>query len=91
MANALCWIGVGPVSTVSGKVGVIAVMTVLRTKVARSASSEWKLCTGSRSSVRPVVCMATATGERCAVATTLERIASAACLSVSSNSIDARR
>jgi hypothetical protein len=33
----------------------MAVMTVLRAKVARSASSEWKLCTGNRSGVRRVV------------------------------------
>ena len=34
--------------------------------------------------VRPVVCLVTAAGERSALATTLERSASAACLSVSS-------
>ena len=89
--NALCCIGVGLVSTVSGKLGVIAVTMVLRAKVARSASREWKLCTGSPSPVRRVICLATAPGERCAVATTLERRASAAALSVSSNSIGARR
>ena len=33
----MCWIGVELVSTVRGQFGVIAVMTVLRTKVARSA------------------------------------------------------
>ena len=49
------------------------------------------LCTGRPSSVRPVVCFLTAAGERCACATTLLRSASAASLSVSSNSIGARR
>ena len=38
-----------------------------------------------------LVCLVTAAGERCACATTLARSGSAACLSVSSNSIGARR
>ena len=46
---------------------------VLRASVARSASSERKLCTGRPSSVRPVVCLVTAAGERWACATTLVR------------------
>src|SRR3954465_2877504 len=62
---------------------------VLRARVARSANSVRKLCTGRPSSVRPVVCLLTATGDRCACATTLVRRASAAFLSVSSNSIGA--
>src|ERR1700722_18291289 len=62
---------------------------VLRASVARSASSEWKLCTGRPSSVSPVVCFFIAAFERCACATTLRRCASAASLSVSSNSIGA--
>src|SRR3984957_11352601 len=66
-------------------------MIVLRAKVARSASSERKLCTGRPSTVRPVVCFLTTAGERCACATTLLRSASAASLSVSSNNIGARR
>jgi hypothetical protein len=52
---------------------VIAVVMVLRAKVARSAGSERKLCTGRPSSVRPVVCFLTAAGERSACATTLLR------------------
>src|SRR6516225_10428882 len=52
--------------------------------VARSARRVRKLWTGRPSSVRPVVCLVTAAGERSALATTLERSASAASLSVSS-------
>ena len=33
---------------------------VLRASVARSASSDWKLCTGNPSAVSPVVCLVTA-------------------------------
>jgi hypothetical protein len=54
--NALCWMVVGLVTTVSGWLGVIAVVMVLRATVARSASSDWKLWTGSPSGVSPVVC-----------------------------------
>ena len=46
---------------------------------------------GIPSGVHPVVGFRTAAGERCACATTLARNASAASLSVSSNSIGARR
>jgi hypothetical protein len=39
--------------------------------VARSASKLWKLCTGRPSSVRPVVSLLIAAGDRCALATML--------------------
>ena len=81
---------VGLVTTVSGWFGVIAVTTVFRAIVPRSASNVWKLCTGRPSGLNFVVCFCTAVGERCAGATTLVRKASAVCLSASSNSIGAR-
>src|SRR5208337_2661252 len=83
-AKAFFWMGVGRVVMVKGRSGAMAVVTVFLVSVARSASRVWKLWTGRPSSVRPVVCLATAAGERCALATTLARSASAACLSSSS-------
>jgi len=80
----LSWIGVGLVTMVKWWFGAIAVATVLRASVARSAIRLWKLCTGSPSAVRQVVCLVTAASDRCALATGLERSASAASLSVSS-------
>src|SRR5271165_251134 len=50
----------------------------MRQYVARSASRLWKLCTGRPSSVRPVVSLRRAAGERCALATTLLRSLAAA-------------
>ena len=47
----------------------MAVVMVLRASVARSANSVRKLCTGRPSSVRPVVCLLTAAGDRCHAAT----------------------
>ena len=88
--KALRCVSVGLVTTVSGWFGVIAVTTVFRAIVARSASNVWKLCTGNPSDVNFVVCFSRAAGERCAGATTLVRDSSATCLSVSSNSIGAR-
>jgi hypothetical protein len=55
----------------------------------RAMSAAWRA--HSDAAVRRVVCLATAVGERCVCATTLLRSASAASLSVSSNSIGARR
>src|SRR5712671_3834983 len=49
-------------------------------EVGEQGAEAW---TGRPSSVRPVVCLATAAGERSALATTLARSASAASLSVS--------
>jgi hypothetical protein len=49
------------------------VVMVLRAKVASSASSERKLCTGNPSSVRPVICLVTAVGERCDIGLELLR------------------
>src|SRR5208337_973626 len=83
-SKALLWMGVGRVVIVKGRSGARAVVTVFRVMVARSAISVWKLWTGRPSGVRPVVCLATAAGDRSALATTLARSASAASLSSSS-------
>ena len=45
-SKAFCWRGVGRVRTVKGRLGAMAVTTVLRARVARSASRLWKLWTG---------------------------------------------
>src|SRR5271166_3754658 len=82
--KAFVWMGVGRAVMVKGIPGAIAVSTVFLVSVARSAMRVWKLWTGRPSSVRPVVCLARAAGERSALATTLARSASAACLSASS-------
>ena len=74
---ALCWRGVGRAIKVKGCSGAMAVTRVFRVSVARSASRVRKLWTGRPSSVRPVVCLLTAAGERSALATTLARSASA--------------
>src|SRR5713226_3459171 len=76
--------GVGRAVRVKGCSGAMAVTRVFRVRVARSLRRVRKLWTGRPSSVRPVVCLVTAAGERSALATTLERCASAASLSVSS-------
>jgi hypothetical protein len=76
--------GVGRAVTVKGCSRAMAVTKVFRVRVARSSIRVRKLWTGRPSSVRPVVCLVTAAGERPALATTLERCASAASLSVSS-------
>src|SRR5271169_4966907 len=65
-SKAFCWRGVGRVRTVKGRSGAMAVTTVLRARVARSASRLWKLWTGAPSAVLPVAFLATARGERCA-------------------------
>src|SRR5271170_8433394 len=83
-SKAFCWRGVGRVRTVKGRSGAMAVTTVLRARVARSASRLWKLWTGAPSAVLPVAFLATARGERCALATGLSRNAAAASLSSSS-------
>src|SRR5271154_188293 len=83
-SKAFCWRGVGRVRTVKGRSGAMAVTTVLRARVARSASRLWKLWTGAPSAVLPVAFFATARGDRCALATGLARRASAASLSSSS-------
>ena len=54
--------GVGRVRTVKGRSGAIAVTTVFRARVARSASRVWKLWTGTPSAVRPVALLASARG-----------------------------
>src|SRR5208282_1062215 len=82
--KAFCWIGVGRVRMVKVRSAAVAVTTVLRASVARSASRLWKLWTGAPSWVRPVALLARAAGERCALATGLSRRASAASLSSSS-------
>src|ERR1700689_4235974 len=83
-SKAFCWRGVGRVRTVKGRSGAMAVTTVLRARVARSASRLWKLWTGAPSAVLPVAFLATARGERCVLATGLSRNAAAAFLSSSS-------
>src|SRR5277367_4858874 len=83
-SKAFCWRGVGGLRTVKGRSGAMAVTTVLRARVARSASRLWKLWTGAPSAVLPVAFLATARGERCALATGLSRNAAAASLSSSS-------
>src|SRR5438132_8544106 len=83
-SRAFCWMGVGRAVRVKGCSGAMAVTRVFRVRVARSLRRVRKLWTGRPSSVRPVVCLMTAPGERSALATTLERCASAASLSVSS-------
>ena len=70
--------GVGRVRMVKGRSGALAVTTVFRARVARSASRVWKLWTGAPSGVRPVALLARADGERCTLATGLSRKASAA-------------
>src|SRR5439155_22231900 len=50
----------------------MAVTRVFRVRVARSLRRVRKLWTGRPSSVRPVVCLVTAAGERSALATMLE-------------------
>lgn len=65
--------GVGLAVIVIGRFGEIAVVTVLRASVARSAIRLWKLWTGKPSSVCLVVCLWSAAGDRSALATTLER------------------
>src|SRR5438477_11678690 len=72
--------GVGRAIKVKGCSGAMAVTRVFRVRVARSSRRVRKLWTGRPSSVRPVVCLVTAAGERSALATTLERCASAASL-----------
>src|SRR3984893_18073910 len=83
-SRARWWTGVGRAIKVKGCSGAMAVTRVFRVRVARSARRVRKLWTGRPSSVRPVVCLVTAAGERRALATMLERCASAASLSLSS-------
>ena len=80
--KAFCWIGVGLAVMVKGSSGVRAVTTVFRVRVMRSAIRVWKLWTGSPSSVRLLVCLLTAAGERWALATALSRRALGRCLVV---------
>ena len=69
--RAFCWIGVALAVIVKGSSGVRAVTTVFLVRVMRSAIRVWKLWTGSPSSVRPLVCLLTAEGDRLALATAL--------------------
>jgi hypothetical protein len=71
--------GVGRAVRVKGCSGAMAVTRVFRVRVARSSRRVRKLWTGRPSSVRPVVCLVTAAGERPALATTLERCCAQGC------------
>jgi len=72
-SSALCYRAVGRAVRVKGRSGSMAVTRVLQVSVARSASKVRKLWTGSPSSVRSVVCLVVAAGERSALAAALAR------------------
>ncbi len=64
-AKAFCWIGVGLVVMLKGFSGARAMTTLLRARVMRSEIRDWKLWTGSLSSVWLLVAWRLRTGVAC--------------------------